>query len=185
MGAQALETTSRHLCARDHSGLRAAPGRLGEAADLHSVLGSTLGTRRRKSARWRSTRCRPSNQRRWRRCRSRVCSIALEVLGGGSILTGPVLGAIGVFVIEPRVRQRRQTSRPRRRRAELFRLHAWRGGRNWRRIGHDARGRAGLMLLQSGFLRSRSSASAPALPFAIRRQLLPHLPNQDTRDLNR
>ena len=58
----------------------------------------------------------------------------LEVMGGGSILAGLVLGAIGVFVIE-RDFVEGLGLRARRRRADLFRLHAWRGGRHRRRFG--------------------------------------------------
>jgi len=52
----------------------------------------------------------------------------LDVMGGGSILTGLVLGAIGVFVIE-RDFVKASALRAVRRRADLFRFHAWRGRR--------------------------------------------------------
>ncbi len=52
----------------------------------------------------------------------------LEVMGGGSILSGLVLGAIGVFVIE-RDFVKAVGVLAGRRRADLFRLHAWRSRR--------------------------------------------------------
>ncbi len=67
----------------------------------------------------------------------------LEVMGGGSILGGLILGAIGVFVIE-RDFVRASAFRARRRGADLFRLHAWRSRRHRRRIGRDAGGCARL-----------------------------------------
>ena len=53
----------------------------------------------------------------------------LEVMGGGAILAGLVLGAIGVFVIEQEVR-RGVRLRARRRGADLLRLHARRSRRH-------------------------------------------------------
>ena len=67
----------------------------------------------------------------------------LEVMGGGSILGRPRARC------DRRVRDRARLHqgfglRLRRRGADLFRLHAWRGGRHRRRIGRDARCGAGL-----------------------------------------
>ena len=68
----------------------------------------------------------------------------LEVLGGGSILTGLVLGAVGVFVIERKF-QEAAAFALRRRGAHLFRLHARRSGRHRRAwAGRHALGRARL-----------------------------------------
>ena len=52
----------------------------------------------------------------------------LEVLAGGAILVGMVLGAIGAFVVDKRIR-RGFGFRRRRRGPHLLRLHARRGGR--------------------------------------------------------
>ena len=67
----------------------------------------------------------------------------LEVMGGGSILAGLVLGAIGVFVIERDFHQGLGL-RAGRRRHDLFRLHARRSRRHRRRPRRHAGRGAGL-----------------------------------------
>ena len=64
-------------------------------------------------------------------------------MAGGSILTGLVLAAIGVFVIE-REFVKAAAFALGRRGADLLRLHAWRRGRRRPRPGRDAVGRLGL-----------------------------------------
>jgi hypothetical protein len=49
---------------------------------------------------WSSRRRGKCRRSRFRQTRPSRCYHGLEVLGGGSVLTGFVLGAIGVFVIE-------------------------------------------------------------------------------------
>ena len=61
----------------------------------------------------------------------------LEVMGGGSILAGLVLGAIGVFIIE-RDFIEGFGLRLGRRGDDLFRLHAWRSRRHRRRVRRHA-----------------------------------------------
>ena len=86
--------------AGDRAGADAASGGLGQAADRHHA-GTRLCRRPRPSAAWRPTR--PM------RCKAAAIAAlpqqgviyhGLEVMGGGSILAGLILGAIGVFVIE-------------------------------------------------------------------------------------
>ena len=78
-----------------------------------------------------------------------------ELMGGGAILTGLVLGAIGVFVIEQEV-HRGLRVRVRRRGAHLLRLHA----RRIRRLRGDADGRG--RLRHRGWLLLGVLSRAPA-----------------------
>ena len=138
IGAQAFQTTPVKPRAGDRAGADAASRRLGQAADRHHArLDHDCGADGRRSAADKVDAVKAAAIAALPQ--QGVLYHGLEVMGGGAILAGLVLGAIGVFVIE---RDFLKASAFALAGAvhDLFRLHARRSRRHRRWARRHARG---------------------------------------------